>query len=53
MSGKVVIYRNIRELPLTPLEELKDKMPTVFARLKDGREWTTQREEEFLRLMLP
>jgi hypothetical protein len=40
-------------MPLTPLTELKEKMPTVYARLRNGREWTKEAEEEFLRLMLP
>jgi hypothetical protein len=40
-------------MPLTALPELKDKMPTVYAKLKNGREWTVEAEEEFLRLMLP
>jgi hypothetical protein len=39
-------------MPLTPLSELKDKLPTVYAKLKDGREWTVEAEEEFLSLML-
>jgi len=51
--GKVVIYPNIKEMPLTPLAEFKEKFPTVYARLKDGREWTNEAEEEFLRIMLP
>ena len=51
--GKVVIYPNIKEMPLTPLAEFKEKFPTVYARLKNGREWTNTAEEEFLRLMLP
>jgi threonine dehydrogenase-like Zn-dependent dehydrogenase len=51
--GKVVIYPNIKEFPLTPITELEDKLPSVFARLKDGREWTNEAEAEFLRLMLP
>jgi D-arabinose 1-dehydrogenase-like Zn-dependent alcohol dehydrogenase len=51
--GKVVIFPNIKEMPLTSLSELKDKLPTVYAKLKDGREWTVEAEEEFLRLMLP
>ncbi len=51
--GKVVIYPNIKEFPLTGLPELKEKLPTVYAKLKDGREWTNEAEEEFLRLMLP
>lgn len=51
--GKVVIYPHIKEMPLTALPELKDKLPSVYAKLKGGREWTNEAEEEFLRLMLP
>ena len=51
--GKVVIFPQIKDLPLTPLPELKDKLPTVYAKLRDGREWTKEAEEEFLRVMLP
>jgi D-arabinose 1-dehydrogenase-like Zn-dependent alcohol dehydrogenase len=51
--GKIVIFPNIKPLPLTSLPELKEKMPSVYARLKDGREWTREAEQEFLRLMLP
>jgi len=50
--GKVVIFPHIKELPLTALPDLKDKLPTVYARLKDGREWTVAAEQEFLRIML-
>jgi threonine dehydrogenase-like Zn-dependent dehydrogenase len=50
--GKVVIFPHIKEMPLTALPDLKDKLPTVYARLKDGREWTTEAEREFLRIML-
>ena len=50
--GKVVIFPHIKDMPLTPLSELKDKLPTVHAKLKDGREWTVEAEAEFLRLML-
>ena len=50
--GKVVIFPQIKDMPLTPLSELKDKLPTVYAKLKDGREWTVEAEEELLRLML-
>lgn len=53
LPGKVVIYPQIRELPLTALPELKDRLPEVYAKLKDGREWTVEAEEEFLRQMLP
>ncbi len=51
--GKVVIYPQIGEFPLTALPDLKDKLPSVYALLKDGREWTTEAEAEFLRQMLP
>jgi D-arabinose 1-dehydrogenase-like Zn-dependent alcohol dehydrogenase len=51
--GKVVIFPHIKEMPLTALPDLKNTLPTVYTRLKDGREWTAQAEEEFLRLMLP
>ena len=49
--GKVVIYPQIKEMPLTSLAELKDRLPTVYALLKNGREWTNEAEAEFLRLM--
>lgn len=51
--GKVVIFPNIKEMPLTALPDLKEVLPTVYAKLKDGREWTVEAEKEFLRLMLP
>jgi L-sorbose 1-phosphate reductase len=52
-AGKVVIFPHIKEMPLTALPDLKDTLPSVYARLKDGREWTVEAEQEFLRLMLP
>jgi threonine dehydrogenase-like Zn-dependent dehydrogenase len=51
--GKVVIFPHIKEFPLTPLTQLDDKLPTVYAKLNKGREWTIEAEQEFLRLMLP
>ncbi|MCK6627395.1 MAG: alcohol dehydrogenase catalytic domain-containing protein [Anaerolineae bacterium] len=51
--GKVVIFPQIKDFPLTALPDLKEKLPTVYARLKDGHEWTVEAEEEFLKLMLP
>ena len=50
--GKVVIFPQIKEFPLTAVPDLKDVLPTVYAKLKDGREWTQEAEEEFLRVML-
>jgi D-arabinose 1-dehydrogenase-like Zn-dependent alcohol dehydrogenase len=51
--GKIVLYPSIKEMPLTAVRDLKDKLPTVHARLKNGWEWTVEAEQEFLRLMLP
>jgi threonine dehydrogenase-like Zn-dependent dehydrogenase len=51
--GKIVIYPHIKEMPLTAVPDLKDRLPSVYARLKHGREWTVGAEREFLRLMLP
>ena len=51
--GKVVIFPQIKDFPLTALPDLKDKLPTVYAKLKNGREWTVEAEQEFLELMLP
>ena len=51
--GKVVIFPHIKDFPLTSLPELKDKLPSVYAKLKNGREWTVEAEREFLELMLP
>jgi D-arabinose 1-dehydrogenase-like Zn-dependent alcohol dehydrogenase len=51
--GKVVIYPNLgSSLPLTPLPDLKDRFPSVYAKLKDGQIWTNAAEEELLRLLL-
>jgi D-arabinose 1-dehydrogenase-like Zn-dependent alcohol dehydrogenase len=50
--GKIVIYPNIKDFPLTALPDLKDKLPSVYDKLKDGREWTVEAEKEFLKLML-
>ncbi len=52
LSGKVVIYPNIKEFPLTRLTDLRHALPSVYARLKNGHEWTKEAEDEFLRLML-
>ena len=51
-AGKVVIYPHIREFPLTSLIDLKNTLPSVYAKLKNGRDWTKEAEDEFLRLML-
>ena len=50
--GKIVIYPHIKEMALTALPDLKEVLPTVYARLRNGNEWTVEAEREFLRVML-
>lgn len=50
--GKVVIFPNIKPMPVTAVPALKDSMPSVYEKLRDGREWTVEAEREFLRLMV-
>lgn len=49
--GKTLIFPLIPDLPLMPLHELKDRYPTVYAKLKDGQFWTNEAEEELLRVV--
>ncbi len=51
--GKIVIYPQIKPLPLTAIEDLKEVLPTVYAKLRNGMEWTNEAEQELLRVMLP
>ena len=50
--GKVVIFPNIRPLPLTGLPDLKKILPEVAAKLKNGREWTTDCERALFDALL-
>ncbi len=50
--GKIVIYPHIKPLPLTAIADLEGKLPTVYAKLRNGMEWTKEAEAELLRLML-
>ncbi len=52
-AGKIVIYPQIKPLPVTPLADLAEKLPTVYAKLGEGEIWTNEAEEELLKLMLP
>ncbi|MFQ3548475.1 MAG: zinc-binding dehydrogenase [Armatimonadota bacterium] len=45
--GKTVIFPHIH-LPLTALTDLKDVLPEVYAKLKDGKFWTQEAEDELL-----
>ena len=51
--GKVVIFPNLSQpLPLTTLAELKERLPSVYAKLGESESWTVAAEEELLRLLL-
>jgi threonine dehydrogenase-like Zn-dependent dehydrogenase len=50
--GKVIIFPQIRNLPLTSLPNLKNVLPEVYAKLKNDREWTKKAEKTLLNLML-
>lgn len=50
--GKIVIYNHIKDLPLTPITGLKEILPGVYKKLKNGVEWTLEAERELLQLML-
>lgn len=49
--GKVVIFPNIRELPLTSVIDLDIILPEVAAKLRDGHIWTKEAEKVFLEEM--
>lgn len=49
--GKTVIFPHI-QMPLTALTDLDKVMPNVFAKLKDGKFWTQEAEEELLKSKL-
>ena len=52
-AGKVVIYPNLgKPLPLTPLTELDQVLPTVAAKLDADGMWTREAEDELLKVML-
>jgi D-arabinose 1-dehydrogenase-like Zn-dependent alcohol dehydrogenase len=51
--GKVVIFPNLSHpLPLTTLPELKERLPSVYAKLAEDESWTVEAEAELLRLLL-
>ncbi len=48
LAGKILVYPMIHDLPLTPLSELGKRLPSVAARLDDGK-WCKAAEDELLR----
>ncbi len=49
--GKVVIFPQIHNLPLTGLKELQDRLPDVAAKLGEDRMWTNAAEEVLIEKM--
>jgi len=49
--GKVIIFPQIRNLPLTSLRELKKRLPEVAAKLGEGLMWTNEAEEALIEKM--
>lgn len=49
--GKTVIFPHIK-MPLTALTDLEKVAPNVYAKLKDGKFWTQEAEDELLSSML-
>ena len=49
LAGKIIVYPQLKELPLTPLSEMADKYPTVAEKLDEGI-WTNEAEKELLQV---
>lgn len=49
LDGKIVVYPNLIEIPLIPLNQMQAFYPQVAAKLDRGR-WTKEAEDEFLKL---
>ena len=49
LAGKIIVYPQLKELPLTPLSELAGKYPTVAKKLDAGI-WTKEAEKELLKV---
>ena len=47
-AGKIVIFPHVPDFPLTSLEDLKTKLPEVYAALADGHIWTLEAEKRFM-----
>jgi hypothetical protein len=46
--GKVIVSPNVQDLSLTALPDLEDRLPSAYAKLKDGHEWTNEAEAELI-----
>jgi hypothetical protein len=46
-SGKVLVFPQIHDFPLTGLDELADTLPDVAAKLGPGNTWNSEAEKAF------
>jgi threonine dehydrogenase-like Zn-dependent dehydrogenase len=53
VTGRVVIFPQIENFPLTELPELRFSLPSVHNLLGPGDTWTREAENELLRIALP
>jgi threonine dehydrogenase-like Zn-dependent dehydrogenase len=51
--GKIVVYPQIQDFPITALSDLKTVLPAVYELLGPNESWTVEAEREFLRELLP
>ncbi len=51
LSGKIVIYPQIKNLPLTDMQTMKEKFPEIASALRDGKFWTTAAEKILLEMV--
>ncbi|MFW6286648.1 MAG: alcohol dehydrogenase, partial [Candidatus Sumerlaeota bacterium] len=49
LAGKIIVYPELHDLPLTPLEEIGKVYPSVGEKLREGK-WTKEAEEELLKV---
>lgn len=50
--GKVVVYPQVLDFPLTMLSDLKERLPRVYALLGPNESWTVEAERAFLEELL-
>lgn len=51
--GKVVIYPQVLDFPLTLLPDLRERLPLAYAKLGPNESWTVEAEQVFLQELLP
>ncbi|MCD6175038.1 MAG: alcohol dehydrogenase, partial [Planctomycetes bacterium] len=49
MAGKIIVYPELRDLPLIPLSTLSEKYPSVAKKLNNGI-WTKEAEQELIKI---